>query len=66
VSQSILEQSLIEVEPLNRTALQGSRVFFHDFSQERPTLVLLLHKAKDLVYLIGNNVSVFVDLVAKR
>lgn len=64
MSQTVLKQTLIEIESLHRAVLKGRRVFFHDFGQEVSTFILFLDETEYLVDFIWNNISVLIHLVA--
>ena len=60
--QSILQQRLVVVEPLDGE-LCGMVIFLEESRGQVPRFVELLDEAKHLVDLIGHNVSVLVDLI---
>lgn len=65
VSQSIFEKRLVKVESLHRE-LRRVIVFLKETGGQISRLVLLLNKTEHLVDLVGNDVSVLVDLVFRN
>ena len=62
MTQSIFQETLVEIEPL-QSVIFGVRVFFEEFLGYQSAFVLFLNKTENLVNLVRNDVSILIDLI---